>query len=49
MNGLGDYRVYYIVQFDPNIYIEYIFNSRFVDEVKGKTTNISYKKSRLVI
>jgi hypothetical protein len=49
LKALQASEVFKIVEFDPckhsNIYI---FNSRFVNEIKGKTT-ILYKKSRLVI
>jgi hypothetical protein len=49
LKALRVLRVFKIVEFDPckhsNIHI---FNSRFINEIKGKTT-ILYKKSRLVI
>ena len=41
--------VFDFVQFNPAIHRGRIFNSRLVNEVKGKTTSTPYEKSRLVI
>jgi hypothetical protein len=42
--------VFEFVQYDPNKYSGiWIFNSRLVNEVKGKVTSTPYEKSRLVI
>jgi hypothetical protein len=42
--------VFEFVQYDPNKYLGIrIFNSRLVNEVKGKVTSTLYEKSRLVI
>jgi hypothetical protein len=41
--------VFEFIPYDRKIHIGRIFNSRFVDEVKGKATKTPYEKSRLVI
>jgi hypothetical protein len=41
--------VFEFVRFDPNIYRGRLFRSRIVNEVKGKTTNSLYEKTRLMI
>jgi hypothetical protein len=42
--------VFEFVQYDPNKYSgTWIFNSRLVNEVKGKATSAPYEKSQLVI
>ena len=41
--------VFEFVRYDPNIHKGRIFNSRLVNEVKGKSTGAPYEKSRLVI
>ena len=41
--------VFEFVRYDPNIHKGRIFNSRLVNEVKGKLTGAPYEKSRLVI
>ncbi len=42
--------VFEFVQYDPNKHLGIrIFNSRLVNEVKGKATNTPFKKSRLVV
>jgi hypothetical protein len=49
LDALRALGVFKIVEFDPQRHSNIrIFNSRFVNEVKGKTTTL-YKKSRLVI
>jgi hypothetical protein len=50
INGLIARGVFEFVQYDPNKYLGVrIFNSRLVNKVKGKATNSSFKKSRLVV
>jgi hypothetical protein len=41
--------VFEFVRYDPEVHTGRIFNSRLVNEVKGKGTDIPYEKSRLVI
>ena len=49
LKALQTLGVFKIVKFDPYKYGNIrIFNSRFINEIKGKTT-ILYEKSRLVI
>jgi hypothetical protein len=50
IDGLITRGVFYFEQYNP---IKYqgicIFNSRIINEIKGKVTNTPYEKSRLVI
>jgi len=41
--------VFEFVQYNPTVYKGRIFNSKLVNEVKGKATELPYEKSRLVI
>jgi hypothetical protein len=41
--------VFKFVLYNPKVYKGKIFNSRLVNEVKGKATNSLYEKSQLVI
>jgi len=41
--------VFEFVRYDPNVHKGRIFNSRLVNEVKGKSTETPYEKSRLII
>ena len=50
INSLVMRGVFEFIQYDPNKYSSIrIFNSRLVNEVKGKATNTPFKKSRLVV
>jgi hypothetical protein len=50
IDGLVARGVFEFVQYDPNKHSGIrIFNSRLVNEVKGKTTNTPFEKSRLVV
>jgi len=50
IDGLVARGVFEFVQYDPNKHSGVrIFNSRLVNEIKGKVTNTPFKKSRLVI
>ena len=42
-------RIFEFVLYDKKIYKRRIFNSKLVNEVKGKATETPYEKSRLVI
>ena len=49
IDGLIARDVFEFVLYDPKAHTRRIFNSRLVNEVKGKTTDHPYEKSRLVI
>lgn len=50
IDGLIIKRVFNFVEFDPIKYTGvWVFNSRLVNEIKGKVIDISYKKSKLII
>jgi hypothetical protein len=50
IDGLIARGVFEFVQYDPNKHSGVrIFNSRLVNEVKGKATNSPFEKSRLVV
>lgn len=49
IDGLIARGVFEFVRYNPSIHTGRIFNSRLVNEVKGKSTDSPYEKSRLVI
>jgi hypothetical protein len=49
IDGLIARGVFEFVRYNPNVHKGRIFNSRLVNEVKGKSTETPYEKSRLVI
>ncbi|KAI0991058.1 hypothetical protein K3495_g17129, partial [Podosphaera aphanis] len=50
IDGLTSRNVFELIKWDPEKYKGVrIFNSRMVNEVKGKETDTPYEKSRLVI
>jgi hypothetical protein len=49
IDGLIARGVFEFVRYDPRQHRGRIFNSRLVNEIKGKTTEAPYEKSRLVI
>jgi len=49
INSLIARGVFKFIQYDPSIHHSRIFNSRLVNEIKGKTTATPYEKSRLVV
>jgi hypothetical protein len=50
IDGLITRGVFEFVQYNPNKHLGvWIFNSRLVNEIKGKATNSLFEKSRLVV
>ena len=50
INGLIIRRIFNLIEFDPIKYISIrIFNSKLINEIKGKIINNLYEKSKLII